>query len=321
MTGLVGQCIYDLLPPDLAQYRRAHHKEVLRSGKPQRLEDERNGRVMDSRLYPIAGPANDITRVAVFVHDITDRKRAEMALKASHDELERKVRERTARLQSLAAELTQAEHRERRRIAHVLHEDLQQHLVAMQCKMSSMKAGGQQGPNADDIRWMLDELARTIQISRDLTVRLRPPVLYEFGLVPALEWLASDMQTRFRLATSFTRRETFRLVSDEAQAFAFEAVSELLMNVIKHSGTLAADLQAYWDGQDSIAVAVSDKGRGFEAAHPTQASKFGLFSIRERAEAFGGRLTVTSTPGQGTRVVMTLPALCEPAVPAPVHKR
>lgn len=304
----VGRYAFDALPPLLAKKRRARFDDILRSGKPQLFEDERDGRTTESHMYPILGPSGHVTRVAVFVIDITNRKRTETALRVSRDELEQRVAERTARLRTLAARLTHAEHRERRRIADVLHEDLQQHLVAMQYRVSALRAREGDGPNARDAEWLLEELARTIELSRDLTVRLRPPVLYELGLVPALDWLADDMRSRFGLAVTVGGVKSFRLESDEIRVFVFEAIRELLLNVVKHAGVKRARIRMRWAGKGNISIEVSDSGKGFDAARHTQESSFGLFSIRERIEALGGRLDVSSRPGHGTRAVLILPA-------------
>lgn len=308
----VGTQAFDVLPPPLAKTRQAWFHEILATKKPKSFEDERNGRFTESHMYPIMGPSGEVARVAVFVHDITNRKRAEEALQKSRDELEEKVRERTSKLRALAAQLTQAEHRERRRIADVLHEDLQQRLVAMQFKISGLKMRAGKGPAARDTEWLLQELDRTIQLSRDLTTRLRPPVLYELGLWPALEWLAEETHSSFGITVTLKGEQSFHLATDELRVFAFGAVSELLMNVIKHAGTKAAQIKIGWQGKDKLAIEVSDKGRGFDSARHTQETTFGLFSIRERTEAFGGRLEIASRPGKGTRATLILPAAPSP---------
>jgi signal transduction histidine kinase len=134
--------------------------------------------------------------------------------------------------------------------------------------------------------------------------------------MPALEWLAGRMRETFGLAVSIKGESAFRLESDEMRVFAFEAVSELLMNVIKHAGVKAARVEAKWRGEDRIAIEVSDKGAGFDAEPRGETTAFGLFSIRERVEAFGGRFDVVSRPGEGTRAVLILPAHAH-ALPAP----
>lgn len=242
------------------------------------------------------------------LNDLTERKKMEQQLKALNEGLEAKVRERTARLRDLAAELTQAEHRERRRIADVLHEDLQQRLVAMQYRVHQLLERHVDAATVHEARWLLQELQQSVDISRSLTSQLRPPVLYELGLRAALEWLAGDMLVRLGLRVDIRGETSFQLSSDDARVFAFDAVRELLMNVVKHSGAKSATVGIAWQKKNWIAIAVTDNGKGFVVTPQNQSRTFGLFSIRERIEAFGGRFEVTSRPGRGSRAVLVLPA-------------
>jgi PAS domain S-box-containing protein len=118
---LVGACVWDLVPSDLADSRKEQVDEVFRSGQPLRVEDERAGVVYDNNLYPVIGPEGDVSAVAVYARDITELKRAEDALRRSRDELETQVEERTADLMGANEELL-AEIAERRRAEKALRE-------------------------------------------------------------------------------------------------------------------------------------------------------------------------------------------------------
>ncbi len=241
-----------------------------------------------------------------FVRDITERKRAAEALHKAHDELEHKVRERTARLRELTLALTRTEQRERRRIAHVLHEDLQQLLVAAKFRVGELVEGARDGALhrlADSAQQALD---RALQISRSLTTDLRPPVLYELGLVAALDWLAHDMRDRFGLTVVVRAAKIITPASDDIRIMAFESVRELLLNVVKHAGVKTAEVRVAPLGAGQLRIEVADKGVGFDPAQATSRT-FGLFNLRERAEGVGGTFTVTSKPRRGTCVALVLP--------------
>jgi len=308
LQNFVGRNPFDSLPPVLARSRRAHFHQTLKTGKSRHFEDERDGRVMETHMYPTKGPSGKVTGIAVLVRDITSLKQVEKTLRKSRDELEVKVRERTVRLRALATELTKVEQKERRRIAHILHEDLQQRLVAMQYRIGNLKEAVQIGPASQTADRLLEDLTEAIQLTRNLTVRLSPPILFELGLIAALDWLADDMQSQFGLVISIKGPRAVTLASDEMRAFAFEAVRELLMNANKHSGIKAAELRIKTSGKHRITIEVRDKGRGMAESQSGE-GKFGLFSIRERAQALGGNLGVTSHPGKGTCAALTLPTL------------
>lgn len=304
----VGRSPFEFMPPDLAEARRKQFLAVIRDGKPLQVEEERNDRVMETHVYPTLGPSNQVTGVAVLVHDITTMKQAEERLKKVNEELETKVKARTARLRMLAAELTQAEHKERRRIALILHEDLQQRLVAAQYKVHGLKEPDGMEAVAPVADRLLGEIEECIQITRTLTSRLAPPVLYELGLGAVLDWLANDVRAQFGLEVRVTGRRSFRLVSDEMHGFAFDAIRELLLNASKHSGVREAEIRIRSVEERRVAIDVRDKGAGC-AEIQKNTSSFGLFSIRERAQALGAEFDIVSVPGKGTCATLILPIL------------
>lgn len=310
IAEVLGKTDYDLYPKQDAIVFSRIKRQVLKTGVGRRDEvashRKPGERFHDMATEPLRDGHGNIVGVICAAIDITERKLMERELKASHHALERQVRDRTEKLRTLALELTNVEQKERRRIAHVVHEDLQQHLVAMQYRIHELKEHHNADSVAATAEWLLKQVEQTIQLSRDLTLQLRPPILYEFGLYPALEWLASHMQSNFNFTVTLRGAHSCTLESDEMRIFAFEAVRELLMNAIKHSGVQTAGVAIRRKRTGAIAIEVSDNGSGFDPSQ-TSGSKFGLFSIRERAHALGGGLTIASHSGKGTIATLTLP--------------
>ena len=147
---------------------------------------------------------------------------------------------------------------------------------------------------------------------RTLVANLSPQILYEFGLPAALRWLGEQMQ-RYDLAVT-VQIETAELQLSEDQAvLLFQCVRELLMNAVKHAKSDHAAIRITRTSTN-LRIEVRDQGAGFEPpaaviANPdaVEASKFGLFSIRERMKALGGRFELYSAPDQGTTATLTLP--------------
>lgn len=302
---------------DSNQNQRPFHSEV-------RVQDaDKRWRRLESWGRPRFSTSGTYLGMVGTSLDITDRARAEANLRQSEqnlrtlsETLEQRVLERTAELQEktarlriLANELASAEHRERKRLAALLHDDLQQLLVAakMQTGIMAQHAADEKGKKAAEHanRW----IGEAAEAARDLTRELRPPILYEGGLIPALHWLASEMEERHHLKITIRTQQLTQPLSDDIKALIFECIRELLFNVTKYADTEHATI-ILREEDGMLDVVVSDQGAGFDvaaAAYPRQTDGFGLFSIRERIAALEGTMNLESSPGHGTKITLMIP--------------
>jgi CheY-like chemotaxis protein len=162
---------------------------------------------------------------------------------------------------------------------------------------------------AESLIEMLDE---SIRASRSLTADLSPPVLHEKGLAAGLEWLGRQMQEKHGLTLDITADASAEPGAEQIRIFLFEAVRELLLNIVKHARVHHAQVLMRRFEISEIELTVADEGAGFdpekiEAAQYTTGG-FGLFSIRERLSYLGGRMIVQSAPGHGSRFTLIAPA-------------
>lgn len=254
-----------------------------------------------------------VTRRAWFERVALDRANASLA--ELTETLSERVAERTERLQALTRHLDQVQETERRRIAHDLHDDLGQQLTAMRYTVARIEQRLAEAPeSAPELLGDLSALLHGTSASiRGTVSRLRPRVLDDLGLVPALEWLCEDIEQRSGVPCSFERlgESPPRRLDPGLELVLFRVVQEATTNALKHAEPSAVHVTLRDDGR-VVRVTVEDDGRGFDPDAETEG--FGLLGIRERLRDRGGLLEIASGPQRGTRISTVVPT---PALPAP----
>jgi signal transduction histidine kinase len=223
----------------------------------------------------------------------------------------RKAVEQTRKLRLLSAELSLAEEAERRRIAEMLHEDLQQLLVAARMQLSGLCRTQDAAQREAIGREIADVLERSFNLTRSLSVELAPPVLYEHGLAAALEWLAAETRKNYNVEVIIEADSLANPKAADVRIFLFRAVRELLLNSLKHAGGSALHITMQRRRPDKIRIIVADDGPGFDPNSldnkRTDSQTVGLLNIRERVSNFGGEFHINSNPNCGTRITLSLP--------------
>lgn len=267
------------------------------------------------------------------VQDISERRAAEEALRQSRKELqalneslEQRVEERTAEVQrladqlrALATRLSRVELGDRQRMAKIVHDHIQQLLVAARMQLDSVRrsrdlAGvSALAQNVDGI------LQEAIDASRSVAAELSPPALQHSGLSGGLRWLADQMQEKNGFSVHLHVGDEAEPAAEELRLLLFECVRELLFNAVKHSGVREAHVALGRTREGVARIVVRDEGQGFDPqrllVRDVSDDSFGLFSIQQRLMDCGGQMHLETAPGRGTRVSITVP-LGEP-LPAP----
>ena len=328
---IIGKKDTDLLNPPLARQIVENDQKVLNSRTPQEFEEQiqlpDGVHTYLSTKFPLYNAEGTPYAICGIATDITARKQAEQALKELNDTLEQRVADRTRdllvyqeNLRAMASELVVTEQRERRRLATELHDYLAQLLVV--CRMKLTQATNEAKvpalkANLEEIDTILSD---SLTYTRTLIAELSPTILYELGLVPALIWLGQQMERHGLQVQVQPDDQAIHLPEDQA-IFVFQAVRELLFNAIKHSGVGEATVFLHGHAGQKLEVLVQDAGHGFqpalESTDYTNPGRFGLFSIRERAEALGGHFHIESAPGQGTQAILVFPLQPDPVPVSP----
>jgi two-component system sensor histidine kinase UhpB len=220
--------------------------------------------------------------------DITEHKAAEAALRA------------------LSRRLVQAEETERRRVARELHDQVGQNLSALNINldivMGSLRDAALKRRMEDSLR-LVDG---TLQSIEAVMAELRPPLLDEYGLGAALAWYAEEYSQRTGIKVTVDKaRDPGNALRPEAAVALFRIAQEALNNVAKHAGAKLVRIGLSLEGEE-MNLSITDDGCGFDPAQPPR-GRWGMSTMRERAEAAGGRFLIDSVPGKGTTVRAAVP--------------
>ena len=274
---------------------------------------------------PILNREGSIAAGVVVFHDITERKLMETELLRSRDELELRVRERTAELKrlndelrSISSRLISIQEEERKRVANELHDSIGQTFAALKFGIETVLVARDRGETVEAFK-LLEQFVPTLQRSIDETraiyMGLRPTMLDSLGLLATIEWLCREFRClypnfRITLETRIEEQE----ISEVLRTTIYRIAQEALNNVAKHSGAKQVHFSLS-KHEGSIRLLIRDNGKGFERdfvlTHP-HAMGLGLASMRERVELTGGNLTIESAPNKGTTLQAVWPMAAKP---------
>jgi PAS domain S-box-containing protein len=298
----LGKRMWDVLPPELAAAFQRCFAEARATGEP----------VVYEYSLPLGGAlqhfearvvACDTDRVLSIVRDITERRRAEEAIRQRQAAL----RQSHAQVRDLAGRLIRAQEEERRRLARELHDDLSQQLAALAMAVSALQqcagAATGEGERLPGLRQRIDSICGTV---RDLSHALHPAVLEHAGLAAALETHSVEFSRRHGIPVALAVDEGLEPLAGDVALCLYRVVQESLHNVAKHSGAAGASVTlARHSGE--LRLRIEDPGSGFDLENARRQEGLGLVSMEERVHALGGTLRIETRPGAGTRLEVRLP--------------
>src|SRR5579872_311255 len=290
---------------------------ALSAADQQRLQDDEN-RFTDSRheggerllLMLALG-----VLLSVLVALISIRHSDNLADRAERHYAE--IEEARGELQRLSARLLEIEEEGKRQLARELHDEIGQALALLQIEVSrAQAAAGRESPGLHERLDRARALAeQTVQTIRNISVLLRPTILDDLGLAPALQFQVEHFMRRSGITCEYVEEDVSDHLPDAVKTCVYRVVQEALHNCEKHSGASKVRV-AVQQQPGYLQVEVRDDGRGFhgnEKGMPFKTTGLGLLGIRERAAIVGGLLEIESAPGRGTGISLRIPVTELPA--------
>jgi PAS domain S-box len=304
--NIIGKCHYDVFP-NLPERWRAAHRRIL-AGAVERAEEDRYVAADGSQGWlqweslPWRKANGEIGGLILFTHVITERKRAEEALRASQEQL-----------RALSAKMHSAREEEGTRIAREIHDELGGALTGVKWELERIEhrlSAASGNPAITDMQKQIgsvtSQIESTIDKVRRISSELRPGVLDDLGLVAAIEWQTQQFQRRTGVTVHWDTEIETADVSRASATAVFRIFQEVLTNVLRHSS--AANLYVKLRQLDrQLQLEVVDDGRGITEDETRNTTSLGLLGMKERALLVGGEVNITGTVGKGTTVVVTIP--------------
>jgi PAS domain S-box-containing protein len=301
----IGMRLDDFLP----ERYRAKHRDYVdsfgESGDGARvMADNREvtGLRADGTEFPVEATVSRVTLngeklYTVILRDITARRRADQQLLESN----RQLRELSATLQDVRE-------KERTRIARELHDDLGQQLTGLKMELSWL--GRQMAERSDKIAAKVESMKQqtetAIKSVRRISTDLRPALLDDLGLCPAIEWLATDFSAKTGIEVDLDLDEELCAHDDTLATALFRITQECLTNVVRHAEATRVRIDLQRDGA-ALTLTIADDGKGMAAPEEGKPGGHGLIGIRERAIMLGAKAMFIGTPGAGTTIRISVP--------------
>jgi signal transduction histidine kinase len=231
-------------------------------------------------------------------------------LEYDYKQTKEKLRIYQKQLRYLVSELLLTEERERRRLAGDLHDSISQSLAFSKIELDKLRKSLSSSFLDRQLNKISELITQAIQQIRTMIFELSPPVLYDIGLAAAIEHIANKMQKQFGIHIYVTEDKQRKELAEDLCVLVFRAVQELLFNVIKHAQAQQVNISITRNDQN-IKVCVEDDGIGFDTVEIDlcldKKERYGLYSIKERLQHVNGRFNIVSKPGQGARIIISVP--------------
>jgi two-component system, NarL family, sensor histidine kinase UhpB len=299
-SEVVGLDDFVVWPHELAARYVADDQDVMRTGQQKLVEEQISTRGqlrwVETFKSPVFDASGRVIGTTGLAHDITHRRQLQ--------EEQRRSREQ---LRALAAHVESVREQERVRIAREIHDELGQSLTCMGMDLAFLdkQIGSDNKEAAARVAALVELVKDTIRSVRRISSELRPSILDDLGLGPAIEWLAHDFEARTHITCAVGVPEELSLPLDLATPL-FRVCQEALTNVTRHASASEVSVRLECTDKE-VQLVVADNGRGITEEEIRRQGSLGLLGMKERVSILGGDLDVVGVPGQGTTITIRIP--------------
>jgi len=298
---LLNMSVLDLRPVGDHEKMKDFAREILRSpvttvnGIWRHLK--KNGEIMYMDIFSHKIIYNNRNAILSIAENVTQKLLTEEQLKKSYED----IRLLNSHLQTIREE-------ERAGIAREIHDELGQQLTALKMDVSWIKK--KMNPENEDLEerliGMLTLIDQTVKVVRRIASDLRPGILDDLGLIAALEWQLGEFEKRMGVKTIFYAQVTNLELEKKLSIAVFRVYQEALTNIARHSGATQIDVLLAED-EGIFTLTIHDNGKGFDIAEIKSKNTLGLIGMTERMRMLNGELTIESSPGKGTSIIIKVP--------------
>ena len=243
---------------------------------------------------------NKINYYVASTRDITQTKVAQQ-----------EIEEYQTSLQKMTAEMTLIEEKQKKEIASNIHDHLSQSLVISKMKINELKKNSQLKIISEDLKFIETNISEALENSRKITYELSPPVLYQLGIIDALNWLLENTETTHNITCKIISNVNNVNLDDVKSILLYRCIQEVVKNAVKYANAtiFTLDIDKTTDG---FSIIFKDNGAGFDTSllndyQNHSGSGFGLFAVQERIKNIQGKFSITSTINKGTSVNIFIP--------------
>ncbi|MGE5437630.1 MAG: ATP-binding protein, partial [Syntrophothermus sp.] len=257
-------------------------------------------------FFPIQDDNKNLKGTVLIFRDISEQRKAEL----EKEKLFNRVRDTQERLRALSRRLMEVQEREARNLARELHDEIGQVLTAIKINLQTIF----RYPHTQEVDYHVKESVELVDTVlkqiRNISLDLRPSMLDDLGLVPAIRWYVDKQSQRSGIESKINNHDFSKRLNNNIEITCFRIVQEAFTNVIKHSGA-SSILIDLWEEDEKLHLAIQDDGKGFNVygalKKALRGESIGILGMQERIELIGGELKIDSTEGTGTKITATFP--------------